>query len=514
MKMVKSLILGSAAGLIAMSGAQAADLPVKAKAVEYVRICSLYGAGFFYIPGTDTCIKLGGYLRVDTTFNGSPYDEPAWAGDQGQGNRYRDYFASRSRMALTVDTRTATEYGVVRTFGQLDWSFASPSGSVREVGFAGQAGGLNNGQQIATEMLFIQFAGFTFGRSASAYATPWHGYPGNNTSFLVGGHDTVTGTNNIQYTAQFGNGVSGTIGLDDPLAFNRTSVYNLATGGVSLASLSAANGAGVNAYAGVHTPDIVGNIRVDQAWGLFQISGALHEVNGSYNNLTLGAANNLSEISGHPESKWGGSVMAALQIKNIPTGAGDDIKMDVSWGKGDIKNIVGTSAGVRPFQMYSNGAAGTYQSIGFANATDGVYLPTSAGGDGSIHLTEGFGFRGAFNHNWDPYWSTSLFGGYAAIRYDGTAKASYCAAYAASNTGAQSVDFSCNPDFNLSQIGLITRWTPVKNLTFSAEVLYFHLDQKFSGSKILTPANPKPTAIYQYKDQDTVSLNIRAQRNF
>ena len=70
MKMVKSLILGSAAGLVAMSGAQAADLPVKAKAVEYVRICSLYGAGFFYIPGTDTCIKLGGYLRVDTTFNG------------------------------------------------------------------------------------------------------------------------------------------------------------------------------------------------------------------------------------------------------------------------------------------------------------------------------------------------------------------------------------------------------------------------------------------------------------
>src|SRR5258708_3079827 len=50
MKMVKSLILGSAAGLLAVSGAQAADLPVKAKAVEYVRICSLYGAGFYYMP--------------------------------------------------------------------------------------------------------------------------------------------------------------------------------------------------------------------------------------------------------------------------------------------------------------------------------------------------------------------------------------------------------------------------------------------------------------------------------
>ena len=124
MKMVKSLILGSAAGLVAMSGAQAADLPVKAKAVEYVRICSLYGAGFFYIPGTDTCIKLGGYLRVDTTFNGRHLRSAGLvAATRGQGNRYRDYFASRSRMALTVDTRTATEYGVVRTFGQGDFQF-------------------------------------------------------------------------------------------------------------------------------------------------------------------------------------------------------------------------------------------------------------------------------------------------------------------------------------------------------------------------------------------------------
>ena len=125
MKLVKSLMLGSAAGLIAMSGAQAADLPVKAKAVEYVRVCSLYGAGFFYIPGTDTCIKLGGYLRVDTTFNGGIYDQPAWNGDAGQGNRYRDYFSARSRMALTIDTRTATEYGVVRTFGQGDFQFST-----------------------------------------------------------------------------------------------------------------------------------------------------------------------------------------------------------------------------------------------------------------------------------------------------------------------------------------------------------------------------------------------------
>jgi hypothetical protein len=123
-KVAKKLILGSAAGFLAIGGAQAADLPVKAKAVEYVKICSLYGAGFFYIPGTDTCIKRGGYLRADTTFNGGLHGQPAWNGDLGQQNRYRDYFASRARMALTVDTRTATEYGVVRTFG-IRWTSRS-----------------------------------------------------------------------------------------------------------------------------------------------------------------------------------------------------------------------------------------------------------------------------------------------------------------------------------------------------------------------------------------------------
>ena len=233
MKMVKSLILGSAAGLIAMSGAQAADLPVKAKAVEYVRICSLYGAGFFYIPGTDTCIKLGGYVRVDTTFNGTTYGGPAWNGDQGQGNRYRDYFTSRSRMALTVDTRTATEYGVVRTFGQGDFQFDNFGNGTKNPAVL-TAPGVNSsllsgagGGYVAVEMVFIQFAGFTFGKSASAYATPWNGYPGNNNSYLMGGADYVTGVNNIQYTAQFGNGVSASIGLDDPTVWDRTAVYTL-----------------------------------------------------------------------------------------------------------------------------------------------------------------------------------------------------------------------------------------------------------------------------------------------
>jgi hypothetical protein len=540
MKMVKSLILGSAAGLIAMSGAQAADLPVKAKAVEYVRICSLYGAGFFYIPGTDTCIKLGGYLRVDTTFNGSIYDQPAWSADLGQQNRYRDYFAARSRMALTVDTRTATEYGVVRTFAQGDFQFTTQgNNNVNPNTFTGAAAtGTNTGLlnqpgegYVAVEYVFIQFAGFTFGKSSSAFATPWNGYPGNNSSFLLGGHDTVTGVNNIQYTAQFGNGVSGTIGLDDPTVFNRTSVWNISTG-------IGGTGVGANAYAGVHAPDIVGNIRVDQAWGMFQISGAAHEVSGSYNILNTVAApagavgvagaapTALSEISGHPETKWGGAVMAALQIKNIPTGPGDDIKVDATYAIGDTKQVISTSSASPSFAMFSGtGAAGAYQSIGLGATSDALYLPTLFGGDGSLKLTKAWGIRGAFNHNWDPYWSSSLFGSFASVRYDGTvgdlstAKGAYCAAFGLTHAG-QGVTYTCDPNFNVSQLGVVTRWTPVKNLTFSAEVMWFHLDQKMgagvTGAALSAFAGgaPKPTTVYEFKDQDAVSLNVRVQRNF
>ena len=77
MKMVKSLLLGSAAGVVAVAGAQAADLPVKAKPVQYVKICTLYGDGFYYIPGSDTCIRFGGYIRADYNWNGA---YPACAG--------------------------------------------------------------------------------------------------------------------------------------------------------------------------------------------------------------------------------------------------------------------------------------------------------------------------------------------------------------------------------------------------------------------------------------------------
>ncbi|WJR81331.1 porin [Bradyrhizobium sp. NP1] len=560
MKMVKSLLLGSAAGLLAMSGAQAADLPVKAKAVEYVRICSLYGAGFFYIPGTDTCIKLGGYLRADLTINGAIYDGPFWNGEGAIRDRYANFYNDRSRLALTIDTRTATEYGVVRTFGQADFQF-STFGATSSIGTAAavfpsaSVGQVNNDTAgngyTAVEMVFIQFAGFTFGKSASAFSTPWHGYPGNNSSFLIGGFDTVTGINNVQYTWQFGNGVSATLGVDDSSAnaFNRTQILNT-VGGAAGGSIGATGAAtafvtGVGtAYGGTSAPDIVGNVRVDQAWGLFQISGALHDNHAGYFQNTngpstaLGGASQVGAIAnGHPDDKWGGAVSAALQIKNIPTGPGDDIKMDATWSLGASKYVLATSSPTpSAFDILNS------NKLAMGVTTDSIYSGQS-GINGTVfngnnltqqQLTRGWGFRGAFNHNWDPYWSTSLFGGIAGLSYNSTAKTLYCNAYsstagiaiggtnnvttgAAANPAGFLAGSTCDPGFTIGMVGLVTRWTPVKNLTFSAEVLYANLHTNMKGAaNFPTPSTalPLPAGVYTFGDNGTTSLNLRVQRNF
>jgi hypothetical protein len=549
MKTIKSLVLGSTATLVALGGAQAADLPVKAKAVEYVRVCSLYGAGFYYIPGTDTCVKIGGYLRADLTVNGGNGGQPFLAGSGAYHDRYGNYYNDYSRFALTMDTRTATEYGVVRTFGQADFTFGTEGfSSINQqstLNTNAQQGNISSnylGQgTLGVEYAFVQFAGFTFGKSASAYTTPWQGYPGNNTAYLVGGYDTVTGINNVQYTAQFGNGVSLSVGVDDSSAndFNRTQLLNAQTTnaaqgnfGLYGAPSSSVTAVGT-AYTGAYVPDFVGNIRVDQAWGLFQISAAAHYVDGAYNQNantqgtlfggTSGTgvfANTNGMASGHPDGKFGGAISAALQIKNIPTGPGDDIKIEGTWAEGATKYALGTSGALGgSFFTISNAVGGQGGKMAIGAISDGIY---SGATGGSIQLTQSWGFRGAYNHNWDPYWSTSLFGAVAGVQYNNTAKTLWCGAYAlaagtpAGNANGVAGITTCDPGFTVAQVGVTTRWTPVKNLTFSSEVMYAQLNTNMRGTVngTVTSAFPLTPGNYTFHNSGTVEAEFRVQRNF
>ena len=95
------------------------------------------------------------------------------------------------------------------------------------------------------------------------------------------------------YTAQFGNGFSASIAAEAP---RKTQIVTKAfLAGTSMAAPLASGGLASNGYGGFQAPDIVANLRVDQAWGSAQIMGALHQVNMQYYTLGLGR--------GHPDDK-------------------------------------------------------------------------------------------------------------------------------------------------------------------------------------------------------------------
>ncbi len=201
MKMVKSLLLGTAAGFVAIAGAQAADLPVKAKPVQYVKICSLYGAGFYYIPGTDTCIKVGGWVRqyIGWGANGDLTNGALGSGDLNTRTSDNGW-TFKSRGYITADARTQTEYGTLRGYFDIGESTANGVGTV-----------------ASSNRAFIQLAGFTLGITQSfydIYPTPalsfWGGMA-NPSSDTGDGGQTVTA-----YTAQFGGGFSASISAEAP----------------------------------------------------------------------------------------------------------------------------------------------------------------------------------------------------------------------------------------------------------------------------------------------------------
>jgi porin-like protein len=515
MKMGKSLILGTAAALVAFTGAQAADLPVKAKAVEYVKICSLYGAGFYYIPGTDTCIRIGGAMRIDTGLNSTNYDVPYWTGGaNGAGSYNKDYFQTRSRLNLFIDTRTATEYGVLRTYANLQFDFQRGRENI--------AGGY-----IQNDFLFIQFAGFTFGKAVSQFDPQWAlGKPTITTGFL-GGSNNGTGIPQLAYTAQFGNGLSGTISLEDAQPYRSAGVANTSLTGTSAllgpfgATTSAYGTTGNtfqgNAQLGDHVPDIVGNLRLDQTWGSAHVAAAAHEVHGTYYTPT-------DSNTGHPDSTWGFAASGAFELKNLPTGAGDSFKAEATFANGAAKYVFGSSwdpfGGGRFAVLGGSGAAGTVGGMAFGYALDGVY-----GAGTSIAKSNAWDVSAYYEHYWNPEWRSSVFASYSSISYGSSGDALLLAAanggrlstgttHSATGAGAASGNF----DLGFTQLGTRTAWTPVKNLTLSAEFIYTRLDQHLNGTFTSaaagTPAGYAAGSTFQLRDQNLYNGAVQILRSF
>jgi hypothetical protein len=173
---IKSLLLGSAAALVAVSGARAADAVVVAEPepMEYVRVCDVYGTGFYYIPGTETCLKVSGYVRVD--IKGGDFFEKRTNATHLEGNgdihSYWSY-GNLARFQLRVDARSETELGTLRSYAAVNFNYEASGDSQ----FDGSGpndrgyGGYDNEDNMGIEHAYIELGGFRVGKTDSLFVT-------------------------------------------------------------------------------------------------------------------------------------------------------------------------------------------------------------------------------------------------------------------------------------------------------------------------------------------------------
>ncbi|MGA2792920.1 MAG: porin [Roseiarcus sp.] len=460
MKNLGSILLGSAIGLALVGGAQGADLPTrKAAPIEYVRICSAFGAGYFYIPGTDTCLKIGGVVRGDYYLRpGAPSGVPNQFAYNLAGTVYtRDLIQYRTREYINLDARSTTEFGDLRAYASVRFTDDSlppapfGGGRITVAGLppgakenAGSFQGLAN-QQVFMDAAFVQWAGLTAGVAHSFFDFYTHNYEVG--SYAVGVSDQPLDL--IAYTAKFG-GFSVTASAEDPTTrrIGDSTGDTLATN-VNPSKTTAA----YLTYGALNAPDVVGNMRYDGGWGSAQVAGALHEVN----SMPIGIAGGTLPVGYTPSTVWGGALDAGVKFKLDSFSAGDSMTAQVSWDKG--------AADYTNAWNYWTGTTNVY----FKNlnisvpANDAFVLP-----NGSIGLSQAVGGFLGYQHYWAPSLRSTLLGSYLQIREPSSALL-----LSASTTNA-----------TLWDIGLNTVWSPVKALDIGAEVLYTNL--QLSGAKLAT----------------------------
>jgi hypothetical protein len=486
MTITKRMLLGSAAALTVVSSTQAADLPVKAKPVEYVRICSLYGEGFYYIPGTDVCLKIGGYVQADYGWNVAAASTPHYSGGNGAQDRTVNPYSSRHRAQFNFDSRTQTGYGTLRTFVAVYLEN-------RDI----------NSVTVTVSRAFIQWAGFTFGHTKSITDVPGTPAPDSFRSLHTTQNISDTsggGTNQIAYTWELGNGMTLNVGADE----RRTK---------ALANLSVANIIAVGSNPGTSfgpyqhpTPWL--NFAVNQAWGRFATSAIFNKVNATYYTTAPGCpvgAQGGTTQCGYPDDKWGWAVLAGTDIKAPWAGPGDHFGGFFNYGQGAAAYSGGAN-------LNSPSLFGANNQVALGFITDAVYV-----NGGQLQLTTAWTAGGGYEHFWLPNLSTTVYGTRTQVRYNDAVIASriFCNGVP---PVVQQINSSgtCDPGFNYWTIGTHTDWYPVPGFRLAVDVLYVHIDTAFDGQTLTLnkTQGARPTGLYTAKDDGIVSVVFRAQRQF
>ena len=383
MSFTKSTLLGSAAVVATVIGAQAADLPSKKAApATYVKICDAYGAGFFYIPGSDTCVRLGGYVRAEYQYVPGKDVINATTGAIAQSKNIQAETGFETRGRIDVDARTPTAMGVARTFVRLRAANTSGIRNTRSdtdksaTGF-GQSDNSTTG--ITIESAMVQWAGFTFGVASENYAmmpsmiynaNPWAGFP--------------NGMKQIAYTATLGGGLSATLALEDrrDFGYDQTAFQRVSTGA-----------------------NLVGNIRMDQSWGF----AAVHSLLGN-NSVDKSTAVD-GTIGDKTYSSY--AIGATVNFKLPMIAAGDQIWFTANYADGALGALL--SAG----GLNTMASASAKRINGGVIRVDSNLVRVSGAGTAAnpfvLDSTTGWNFSMAATHYWAKDWRSNFSAGYVEM---------------------------------------------------------------------------------------------------
>jgi len=421
MTLMKSLLLGSAATLVVAAGAQAADLPTKkgAPAAEYVKVCQVGSIAGFIIPGSDTCLKISGYVNAQIAF-GNVKDERQIQvlNDVGfeattKASKYVSDIGFSTRGQVNFDAVTNTAMGPLLAHIEIQ----SNSGT----GFdpLGNGAVLNAG--------YVQWAGITAGKHGSFY------------DYLAGGDTwkdffspdhSGTPINLLAYTASFGGGFSATISLEQ-----NESVANVNIPWVS----SVVTGAGVDAASGtplgVRAPDIIAALDVAQSWGGAHLAGVAHNVR--------------VELGSSDLDTWGYGVIGGVTFNLPMLSPGSKIAFQGAYAHGAIGySGAGSPGWGEQDQGFNTNGNGTLFPM-----ADAIYT-----GKGTWSLSNAWSAAAQLTWKVSPNFEIDPEVAYASVDYGSNAASEWSTLLSQKATAWW--------------VGAVFDWSPVKNLDFALDAVY------------------------------------------
>jgi len=435
MKLAKSLLLGSATAFVAVAGANAADLPSKKAApATYVKVCDAYGAGFYTVPGTDTCIKVGGRVRADYTYSVGQDTYTKSTSSIASYKAGQALWGNEVRGRVDMDARTPTSYGTVQAV--FSTRVARTSGVLAATGADSKAG--SAAPQL--EAAYVRFAGFTFGVSKDNFAFM-------PSTFYGAGHwgSFANGAMQIAYTAALGGGFSATLALQD---YGYTGLGGIgevavttATGGGATVTTASATGTGWEEAIGNtynRAPQINGRLDWDQSWGSLSVMGATANVQ-----MVTSAKDQTYNKS---KQVWAAGAGAKINLPMLA--AGDQLWLNVAYADGMTEYTTNWT---------SFKSSDTSRNVGGFVSNH----PSFGAGANGIETFKSWVVAGQLIHFWAPQWRHSVLATYGAINAPATA-----------NGSAWGTAAGGYADAKVWNIGTQLAFIPKANFEIGVEALY------------------------------------------